>query len=79
MAEEWGSTGPIGFWEPKLYDGDGNEIIVPKCKGCQTSMGQIIGKESFMWVCMYCDGEGNVPKPSKFIYRPAPNLSEDTL
>jgi hypothetical protein len=46
LRVEYGSISPIGFWQAKMYDGEGNEIVIPKGH-CVA-----LGKESFGFVKM---------------------------
>ncbi|HEY5236113.1 MAG TPA: hypothetical protein VIJ14_08045 [Rhabdochlamydiaceae bacterium] len=51
---EYGSVPEIRFMNPedvKFYDGEGSEIIVPKCKICGWHKNKLMGQESFMWLC----------------------------
>lgn len=44
----------------KLYDYDGNQIDIPKCSNCECFKSQLIGKESFTWICMNgCENTSN--------------------
>jgi hypothetical protein len=54
FSNEFGSIHPIRFLNPsqvKCYDYEGNEIIIPKCDKCNSHKTQVIGKDSFTWVC----------------------------
>lgn len=60
LRAEWGSSQPVNFLNPsqvKMYDSDNNEIVIPKCEKCQCFKGQVIGKESFMWICHSCGSQ----------------------
>jgi hypothetical protein len=39
------------------YDNEGQEIVVPLCKNCQQFKSQLIGKDSFVWVCQSCGSQ----------------------
>ena len=54
---EFGSSQPIRFANPKCYDGDGNEIIIPKCEKCGYHKCQVIGKEALNWICLICSND----------------------
>lgn len=56
LDEEWGGTG-IRFLDPKqikLYDSENKEVVIPKCETCGMHKSQLMGKESFIWVCNCC-------------------------
>jgi hypothetical protein len=59
LQSEWGCSQHVRFAGPgmvTLHDSKGNEIEIPKCEKCDNYKNQIIGKESFMWYCPYCEG-----------------------
>lgn len=76
MMEEYGSVGGIGLANVKLYDGDGNEIIVPQCDACGAHKAGVIGKESFAWICTMCDGKGNMNPVFNLCYRPLSEVAK---
>lgn len=51
---EWGSSIPLRFANVRCYDSEGNEIIVPKCDKCGYHKCQVIGKQSFTYICLIC-------------------------
>ncbi len=51
---EFGSVLPIQTLDVTAYDAEGNEIEIPKCDKCSNYKSQVIGKESFMWICTCC-------------------------
>lgn len=54
--EEYGTIGNLEFSHVTLHDSEGKEIEIPKCPKCDVHMTQVIGRESFMWICtMRCD------------------------
>jgi hypothetical protein len=56
IQEEWG--GNIRFLKKEqitLYNSEG-KIFHPKCKCGNDAVAQIIGKESFIWLCSKCLG-----------------------
>lgn len=58
LQEEWGSSQPVRFGglHVTLHDSEGEEIEIPKCPQCDVHMCQVIGKESFQWICLgECD------------------------
>jgi hypothetical protein len=58
LQEEWGSSQPVRFGglHVTLHDSEGEEIEIPKCPKCDVHMCQVIGKESFQWICLgECD------------------------
>lgn len=48
---------PVRFLKATPYNADGNEITVPRCEKCGAYKNQLIGKESFIWICQFCPGE----------------------
>lgn len=57
LISEFGSSFDIRFPDTscvKVCDQKGNEIEIPECERCGTSMMQLIGIDSFMWVCFNC-------------------------
>lgn len=56
---EFGTNYNINFANPKLYDSDNKEIIIPTCE-CGLKKCCAIGNESYMWFCFEC---GNKESP----------------
>ena len=57
LEEGFVSLIPIRFLshaQVSMYDSEDKEIEIPKCKECDNFKNQLIGKESFMWICLQC-------------------------
>ncbi len=46
--------GKVRFLNPKFYDADDIEIVIPTCEKCNGKKSMIIGKSSFAYVCGNC-------------------------
>lgn len=54
LETEYGSSEPVGFWQPTLHDSAGNVVEIPSCPKCSCLMQMVIGKEAFAWICTEC-------------------------
>ena len=59
IAEFGGNARFLDASQVKTYDGEGNEIEIPKCEKCGSFKIQVIGKESFVWLCPLCARRSN--------------------
>lgn len=55
--DEHGHISPVTFVKLDItcYDSIGKEIIEPICEKCKNSMQSIVGKDSYIYVCMECN------------------------
>lgn len=57
FKSECGDAMPIRFLDPScvsVIDSAGNEMEAKKCEKCHRDMSPIIGKDSFMHICLGC-------------------------
>lgn len=57
---EWGSNYHVRFTDismVKLYDGEGNQIEIPKCVKCNNYKAHVVGEKVCVWICTNgCEG-----------------------
>lgn len=64
IIEEYGSTQKVRFLDPefiKMYDCDGKEVEIPKCKSCGVHKLCAIGKDCEAWINQ-CECKFEPPK-----------------
>jgi hypothetical protein len=57
LQSEFGCSSSLRFADENMvsaHDSEGNKIEIPRCELCDAFKSQLIGKESFMWICTMC-------------------------